>query len=99
MRALASICLDATLIAQRTTDAALPDGHAFQRAVGGLLRRPGMRAVQQAGLTTLFGLPSASGAAHELDAAGRADAACYLIECKACWSVTKADLAVFELKL
>ena len=58
-----------------------------------------MRVVQRAGLTTLFGLRAASGTAHELDAAGGADARAYLVECKAGWAVTKADLAVFELKV
>ena len=99
MRTLASICLDCTLLAQRASDAPLPDGYAFQRAVADVLRRPGLRTVQQAGLTTLWGLRSASGAPHELDAAGSADARGYLIEAKAGRTVSKADLAVFELKV
>ncbi len=99
MRALASICLDCTLLAQRVGDGPLPDGHAFQQAVGRVLQRPGMRTVQHAGLTTLWGLRSASGAAHELDAVGSTDARTFLIEAKAGSIVTKADLAVFELKV
>lgn len=42
---------------------------------------------------------SASGAAHELDAAGAGDALGFLIEAKAGGAVTKADLAAFELKV
>lgn len=99
MKTLASICLDATLLAQRVDGEALPDGHAFQRAVVGLLRRPGMRCVQASGLTRLWGLESASGAPHELDAAGQMLPSAYVIEAKAGRSVSKADLAVFEVKL
>lgn len=62
-------------------------------------RRPGMRVLQRAGLTTLFGVSSASGAPHELDCAAARTARAYLVECKAGCIVTKADLAVFELKV
>jgi hypothetical protein len=99
MKTLAKICLDATLLAQRAEGEALPDGYAFQRAVAQLLRMPGMRCVQAAGLTRLWGFESASGAPHELDAAARMTPEAYVIEAKAGGSVSKADLAVFELKL
>jgi hypothetical protein len=99
MKTLASICLDATLLAQRADGEALPDGYAFQRALVGLLRRPGMRCVQASGLTRLWGFESASGAPHELDAAGQMLPNAYVIEAKAGGSVSKADLAVFEVKL
>ena len=99
MKTLAQICLDATLLAQRADGEGLPDGHAFQRTIAQSLRRPGMRCVQASGLTRLWGFESASGAPHELDAAARMQADSYVIEAKAGVSVSKADLAVFELKL
>ena len=99
MRALAEISLDLWLLAQRAPEAALPDGHTFQRAVGDLLRRPGLRSVQHAGLHTLWGLRSASGAAHELDAAARGGRTAYLVEAKATHYIGKSDLAVFEQKV
>jgi hypothetical protein len=99
MRTLATISLDLWLLAQRAPETLLPDGHVFQTAVGDLLRRPGLRCVQHAGLHTLWGLRSASGAAHELDSAARAARAAYLIEAKATNHVGKADLAVFEQKV
>jgi hypothetical protein len=99
MKIFAKICLDATLLAQRAEGQALPDGYAFQRVVVQLLRLSGMRCVQASGLTTLWGYRSASGAPHELDAAARLTSDAYVIEAKAGGSVSKADLAVFELKL
>src|SRR3954453_14278344 len=99
MRALADICLDLWLLAQRAPETALPDGHVFQRAVGDLLRRPGLRSVQDAGLHTLWGLRAASGTAHELDAAARGSRTAYLVEAKATDQLGKADLAVFEQKV
>lgn len=99
MRTLATISLDLWLLAQRAPEALLPDGHTFQRAVGDLLRRPGLRCVQHAGLHTLWGLRSASGAGHELDGAARGARAAYLVEAKATNHIGKADLAVFEQKV
>jgi len=99
MRALAEISLDLWLLAQRAPDTPLPDGHTFQRAIGDLLRRPGLRTVQHAGLLTLWGQRAASGAAHELDAGARGSRTAYLIEAKATNHIGKADLAVFEQKL
>lgn len=55
--------------------------------------------MQRAGLHTLWGVPAASGAAHELDAAARAAGSAYLVEAKATSEVGKTDIAVFELKL
>jgi hypothetical protein len=98
VRELAKVSLDLWLLGQQAPDARLPDGLAYQAAVARTLWRPGMRCVQQAGVHVLWGLRSASGTAHELDAAGRAGGAAYLIEAKARASLTKADLAVFELK-
>jgi hypothetical protein len=99
MRTLATISLDLWLLAQRAPETLLPDGHSFQRAVADLLRRPGLRCVQHAGFHTLWGLRSASGAAHELDGAARGARAAYLVEAKATNHVDKADLAVFEQKV
>ena len=58
-----------------------------------------MRSIQKAGLHTLWGFYPASGVEHELDAAARRGSAAFLIEAKATTNLTKADLAVFELKV
>ena len=99
MRELASLCLDTTLLAQRGDGEAVPGGRPWERAVAGLLRRPGMRVVQQAGLHTLWGLRSASGAPHELDGAGDGVGRAYLLEAKATDALDKGDVAGFELKV
>jgi hypothetical protein len=99
VRELAQITLDAALLAQRAEGERPPDGRAWERAVGHLLRRPGMRIVQQAGLQTLFGLRSASGARHELDGAAAGVDRAYLIEAKATPAIGKADVACFEMKI
>lgn len=99
MRELAQITLDAALLAQRARGAGLPDGRAWERAIGQLLCRPGMRIIQRAGLHMLFGLRSASGASHELDAAAAGCGRTYLVEAKATLTVGKADIACFELKV
>jgi hypothetical protein len=99
MRQFARIALDMWLLAQRPSGDGLPDGHQFQQAVADALRRLGIGGVQRSGLHTLWDRAGASGAGHELDAAGRAKARAYLIEAKATKKINKADLAVFELKV
>jgi hypothetical protein len=99
MPLLAEIALDMWLLSQRPEGKACPDGYRFQAAVADALSRPGTRYVQRAGLHTLWGIPAASGAAHELDAAAQAPGSAYLVEAKATNEVSKTDIAVFELKL
>lgn len=96
---LAEVALDAFLAARYCVGEGLPDGRAWERAAGTLLHRPGLTRHQYAGLTTLFGSPSLSGCAHELDAVGSGWQGCVLFECKALSAgVTKEDIATFHLK-
>ncbi len=96
---LAEISLDAFLAARYCVGDGLPEGRAWERAVGTLLYRPGLSRHQHAGLTTLFGTPSVSGCAHELDAAASGWRGSLLLECKALGNgVAKNDVATFELK-
>lgn len=99
MRDLASLCLDLWLLGEDGALHPLPGGGAYQNAVARALRRPGMRSIQKAGLHTLWSFRAASGVEHELDAAARHGSAAFLIEAKATTNLTKADLAVFELKI
>jgi hypothetical protein len=96
---LAEITLDAFLAARYCVGDGLPEGRAWERAAGTLLHRPGLTRRQYAGLTTLFGSPSLSGCAHELDAAGSGWRGSVLFECKALsGGVAKGDVATFHLK-
>jgi hypothetical protein len=98
MRELAELSLDLWLLGQRAPEEGLSGGLEYQAAVARTLRRPGMRCIQAPGMHLLWGLRSASGARHELDAAGLSGAAAYLIEAKSKTALAKSDLAVFELK-
>jgi hypothetical protein len=96
---LAEIALDAFLAARYCVGDGLPEGRSWERAAGTLLHRPGVTRRQYAGLTTLFGSPSLSGCAHELDAIGSGWRGCVLFECKALsGGVAKTDVATFHLK-
>ena len=99
---LTDLSLDAWLLAQAATGSCgdqLVDGRVWERAVGSLLQRPGLVRRQGPGETTLFGVPSASGIRHELDAAADGDSCCVIIECKSkAEGVTKADAALFHQK-
>jgi len=96
---LAEISLDAFLAARYCVGDGLPEGRAWERAMGTLLHRPGLSRSQYAGLTTLFGAPPLSGCAHELDGAASGWRGCLLIECKALsGGVDKSDVATFDLK-
>lgn len=96
---LAEVTLDAFLLARYCVGNGLPEGRAWERAVGTLLHRPGLSRRQNAGLTTLFGAASLSGSAHELDGAASGWQGCLLLECKALTSgVSKGDVATFHLK-
>jgi hypothetical protein len=96
---LAEIALDAFLAARYRVGDGVPEGRAWERAAGTLLHRPGLTRRQYAGLTTLFGTPSLSGCAHELDAAGSGWRGSVLFECKSLsGGVAKGDVATFHLK-
>lgn len=99
-RALAGFCLDCFLLARYAPPGipGPPEGRAWERAVSGLLWRPGIHRRQHAGTIGLFGGVSASGARHEIDGAGHGPAAGIWIEAKARSSVGKADVAVFDMK-
>lgn len=75
-----------------------PTGRAWERAVSGLLWRPGFTRRQHARMLGLFGRGSASGAPHELDGVGRGYEIGALIEAKACVVVDKTHAAVFQMK-
>ena len=77
---LADITLDAHLLARHAAvNGPLPGGRAWERVIGQLLSRPGLSSRQHAGLTTLFGMPSASGCGHEIDGAARGWRGCVLL--------------------
>lgn len=97
---LAEITLDAYLLARYSSDdEILPDGRQWERTVADLLWRPGLHRRQGAGQTTLFGVASASGVPHELDASASGWAGCLLIECKSRGDgLGKADVSVFTDK-
>lgn len=98
-RLLAEIALDAFLAARYCVGPGLPEGRAWERAVASVLYRPGVSRHQHAGLTTLFGSGSLSGAAHEIDAAASGWRGCLVCECKALTNgVSKSDVATFQLK-
>lgn len=96
---LASLTLDAFLLARfaRPGDGR-PTGRAWEKAVSGLLWRPGFSRRQHAGMLGLFGRGSASGARHELDGAGQGYEIAAWIEAKACTVLDKTHVAVFHVK-
>lgn len=95
---LAGMTLDAYLVS-RFRSPGSAGGRKWERAVGELLWRPGLSRRQFAGSLSLFGMGSASGCKHELDAAGTGWQGCLIVEAKAkdC-GIDKSDLAVFNLK-
>lgn len=97
---LARITMDASLLARHAAvSGPLPDGRAWERAVGQLLCRPGLESRQYAGLTTLFGARSASGCGHELDGSARGWRGWVIVEAKSkAEGINKADIAVFGMK-
>jgi len=98
---LAVITLDAHLLARHAAlNGPLPDGRAWERVIGQLLWRPGLSSRQHAGLTTLFGVSSASRSGHELDGSARGWRGRVLVEAKSKRvGVNKADVAVFRMKV
>ena len=99
---LADITLDAHLLAKHaaSVSGSLPDGRAWEKVIGQLLCRPGLACRQYAGLTTLFGVNSASHCPHELDGAASGWRGRVILEAKSKnGGITKADVAVFRLKM
>jgi hypothetical protein len=99
-RELVGFCLDCFLLARHAPPGPTgrPDGRAWERAVSGLLWRPGLPRRQHAGTIGLFGAGSASGAGHEIDGAGHGARVGIWIEAKARAAVGKSDIAVFDMK-
>jgi len=97
---ISALTLDAFLLARYGSPGNLgqPEGRAWERAVSGLLIRPGIARRQHAGTLGLFGAPSASGALHELDGAGHGHEVGAWLECKARVELGKEDVAVFAFK-
>jgi hypothetical protein len=99
---LAEFVFDVWLIARfapRLGGVAL-EGRPWERVVAGLLHRPGFTRRQGPGTHTLFGALSASGVAHEIDAAANGWRGSVITECKATGGgITKADVAVFHFKV
>ena len=97
---LPKLTLDTWLLTSHGVEGdGLPEGRAWERAVLTQLARPGLSEFQHAGLTALFGVQSASGCHHELDAAARGWAGQVIIECKARGAgMTKSDVAIFDTK-
>lgn len=96
---VASLAQDAFLLARYGGPQGVrPGGRAWERAVSGLLVRPGLARRQHAGTLGLFGRRSASGAQHELDGAGQGDYAAVWLESKAREALDKADVAMFAFK-
>ena len=76
------------------------EGRSWERAVAGLLHRPGFTGRQGPGTHTLFGSLSASGVPHEIDGAANGGYGSIIMECKATGGgITKADVAVFHFKI
>jgi hypothetical protein len=99
---LAEFTLDVWLVAKfspQLSGAAL-EGRAWERAVAGLLHRPGFTRRQGPGNQSLFGLPSASGVRHEIDGAADGWRGSFIVECKAtAGGISKADAALFHFKM
>ena len=98
---LAELTLDAWLLARVGQDPSetLIDGRVWERAVGDLLRRPGLSLRQGPGMTSLFGFRPASGIRHEIDGGAAGWSGSIIMECKSqSCGVTKADVALFHQK-
>jgi hypothetical protein len=99
-RELTGFCLDCFLLSRYAPPgvAGRPSGRAWERAVSGLLWRPGLPRRQHAGTLGLFGRCSTSGAHHEIDGAGHGANVGIWIEAKATGALDKSHVAVFDLK-
>ncbi len=99
---LADFTLDVWLLARYAKSFAgrALDGRQWERAVSGLLHRPGFSRRQGPGCASLFGSASASGVPHELDGAADGWLGSIMIECKTlAVGITKADVALFHYKV
>jgi hypothetical protein len=102
LQLLAEFTLDAWLLAKFAPQAGvtLLDGRTWERAVSGLLYRPGLTRRQGPGSLTLLGSPSASGVNHEIDGAADGWRGTVIVESKALsGGISKGDLAVFHYKV
>jgi hypothetical protein len=96
---MARVSLDAYLLANAAAVTPPQDGRLWERNVGRLLQRPEFKILQSAGRTTLFELRAASGARHEIDAAGRGRTELVALEAKANGlGATKSELSHFHVK-
>jgi hypothetical protein len=99
---LADFTFDVWLIARfapEITGVSL-EGRLWERAVSGLLYRPGFTRRQGPGNHSLFGAVSASGVRHELDGAADGWRGAFIVECKATGGgITKGDAALFHFKV
>lgn len=98
---LTDFALDAWLVARFAPQLRVGlDGRTWERAVAGLLYRPGLARRQGPGSLSLFGGPSLSGAPHEIDGAASSRQGCAIVECKATGGgITKGDVAIFHFKV
>jgi hypothetical protein len=99
---LAEFTLDAWLLAKFGPQAgvAMLDGRTWERAISGLLYRPGFTRRQGPGSLTLFGSPSASGVNHEIDGAADGWRGTVIVESKAIGGgISKGDVALFHYKV
>ena len=98
---LAEIALDVWLLSREgvRSTSVLAEGRVWERAIGRILRRDDFTRHQDVGETSLFGHGSASGVAHEIDAAASGRNCSVIVECKSkVGGATKADLALFHEK-
>ena len=98
---LAEFTLDCWLLARAASNFESPriDGQRWEQAIADLFQYTTLPNRQRAGLTTLFGVHSASGVPHELDAVASGSGRLIIIECKAQSNgVSKADAALFHEK-
>lgn len=99
---LADFTLDVWLVAKYSPQRGglVLDGRTWERAVAGLLHRPGLTRRQGPGSVTLFGSVSSSGVQHEIDGAADSWRGSLIIECKAtAGGISKADAALFHCKV
>jgi len=99
---LAAFTLDTWLLARFASHlgGATSDGRAWERAVAGLLYRPGFTRRQGPGNLSLFGSRSASGVHHEIDSAADSYNGLFVVESKdTAGGISKADAALFHYKV
>jgi hypothetical protein len=96
--AVHEFCREAFLLARYGAGEEVPDGRAWERAVGRGLVLPELTRRQQAGTLGIFGRHGHSGAGHEIDGAGHGAEVGLWLEAKAREALDKSDVAVFAFK-